>query len=347
MLSHMDILACPACKGRLWLQRSVSNAKELLEGELFCDCGRRYAVLRGVPRLLEDQSPPSPPAQEMVAGEDAGAATAAPERGEIKGSAPGKSCLVCGCHLGSTQVELCRNCSAGLLRQGLNEKVLAGLYEALELRAESNTYTDYTLSDQFAEWLAMNRPKDANILEIGCGGGYLAEAIRRKGFDNLLASDFNGRVVETAVARFPGLQGMVMDSARMAFAAGTLDCVVSVEMVEHLLDPERHFDEVARVLKPGGVYLVRTPNALAASIYYRWAGRYDMAIWHPSTFSSSKLHKSLERRGLAVRHLTPGSLPKSQQEKLPRLLKFLAAFPLHLVPIGLRPSICLVATKRP
>ncbi|QWV95948.1 class I SAM-dependent methyltransferase [Geomonas nitrogeniifigens] len=224
---------------------------------------------------------------------------------------------------------------------------MAQLYEALENRGESNTHTDYTLSDLFVEWLAKNRPKEARILEMGCGGGYLAEAIRREGFHNLLASDFNAGVVETAVARFPALQGVVMDSEVLGLATGSVDCIVSVEMVEHLLDPQQHFHEVARVLKPGGVYLLRTPNYLAASVYYRWSGRYDMGVWHPSTFSSATLQRSLERHGLRVEHLPPRVLPKSQQEKLPKLLKFLARVPLQRVPLALRPSICVAATKVP
>jgi len=348
----VDILACPACKENLALSSLKREGTELLEGVLSCSCGRSFAVTRGIAHLLADTlcdaslssgcpsgaSPPSPVTPPPAATRQQGSRS-----GDCRS---GKSCLVCNCYLGSAvQVELCRSCTAKLLRQGLNKKVLSGLYEALELRAKSNTYTDYTISDQFVEWLAANRGRDARILEIGCGGGYLADTIRREGFENLLASDFNARVVETAVGRFPELQGVVMDSALMAFAAQSLDCIVSVEMVEHLLDPEVHFDEVARVLKPNGVYLLRTPNALAASIYYRMAGRYDMGIWHPTTFSSASLQESLHRRGFEVQHLAPRSLPKSQQGKLPRLLKFLGSIPMHRVPLPLRPSICIVATK--
>lgn len=314
---------------------------------LSCRCGKTFPLVHGIPRLLTEELRPDPAAPEALPLPPEAGAPAASDGVQRKACGAGKSCLVCHCHLGTFgQAELCRKCTAELLERGLDKKTLAGLYDALEQQAVSNTFTDYTISDLFVEWLAKNQSRDARILEIGCGGGYLCDTIWQQGFTDLIASDFNGRVVETAIERFPALQGVVMDSAQMAFAPESLDCVVSVEMVEHLLDPEQHFREVCRVLRPGGSYLLRTPNALAATLYYRWSGRYDMAIWHPSTFACNDLEKQLQRAGFEVDHLVPGSLPKSQVAKLPFLLKFLARVPLRWTPLVLRPSICVVARKR-
>jgi SAM-dependent methyltransferase len=49
----LDWLACPVCRGALALQRAVSDADEIREGELGCTgCGARYPITRGIPRLL-------------------------------------------------------------------------------------------------------------------------------------------------------------------------------------------------------------------------------------------------------------------------------------------------------
>jgi SAM-dependent methyltransferase len=62
----------------------------------------------------------------------------------------------------------------------------------------------------------------------------------------------------------------------LPFKAQTFDVVFSHSVVEHLSDPLRSFREIARVLKPGGVLLLQTPN-----LYY-----YPMVIsrWVPHKF---------------------------------------------------------------
>jgi SAM-dependent methyltransferase len=49
----LDWLACPVCRGALALRRAVPDADEVREGELGCTgCSARYAITRGIPRLL-------------------------------------------------------------------------------------------------------------------------------------------------------------------------------------------------------------------------------------------------------------------------------------------------------
>src|SRR5262245_5855289 len=49
------------------------------------------------------------------------------------------------------------------------------------------------------------------------------------------------------------------DAARLPFGR-SFDSVVSFETIEHVADPERFVAECSRVLRPGGVFLVSTPN---------------------------------------------------------------------------------------
>jgi len=51
---------------------------------------------------------------------------------------------------------------------------------------------------------------------------------------------------------------------RLPFADGTIDCIYSHHVVEHLPDLKNHFADVFRCLKPGGVYRVGGPNADSA-----------------------------------------------------------------------------------
>ncbi len=52
------------------------------------------------------------------------------------------------------------------------------------------------------------------------------------------------------------------DIGSLPFLDGSFDLVTANMVVEHLADPERQFVEIARVLRPGGLLLVHTPNAL-------------------------------------------------------------------------------------
>jgi len=55
-------------------------------------------------------------------------------------------------------------------------------------------------------------------------------------------------------------KAVVFDGKQMPFADASFDACVSNFVLEHVEHPEDHFKEVARVLRPGGVYCLRTPN---------------------------------------------------------------------------------------
>jgi SAM-dependent methyltransferase len=50
------LLACPECGGKLYVQAAHWDGEEVLEGQLTCACGRRYPILRGVPRFVPDDA---------------------------------------------------------------------------------------------------------------------------------------------------------------------------------------------------------------------------------------------------------------------------------------------------
>jgi ubiquinone/menaquinone biosynthesis C-methylase UbiE len=100
-------------------------------------------------------------------------------------------------------------------------------------------------------------------VDLGCGPGYLvlklaqvAPGLRVTGID--LADEM--LVEAEAYARRSGLQDRVAfkkgDAAQIPFPDGSLDLVVSTLSLHHWSDPVGVLDEVARVLRPGGSFLV-------------------------------------------------------------------------------------------
>lgn len=96
------------------------------------------------------------------------------------------------------------------------------------------------------------------VLDLGCGTGYGTAELFAAG-QSVVGFD---RVRPAQRARAGGAHFVRGDLARLPFAAAAFDRVVSFQVVEHLADPGPYLDEMARVLRPGGVALVTTPNRL-------------------------------------------------------------------------------------
>jgi SAM-dependent methyltransferase len=94
-----------------------------------------------------------------------------------------------------------------------------------------------------------------SLLEIGAGPSnetsrFLATVAPVIGLDISPEATANDAVTKT----------LVYDGRRFPFEDGSIDACVSSFVLEHVEHPPEHFAEVARVLRPGGVYVFRAPN---------------------------------------------------------------------------------------
>lgn len=81
------------------------------------------------------------------------------------------------------------------------------------------------------------------LLEVGCSHGEFIDQARGAGFE--------------ARGRMPGAVSLTtLDSS---FVDDSLDVVAAFDMIEHMERPDQFLDQVARVLRPGGVLIVETP----------------------------------------------------------------------------------------
>jgi len=108
------------------------------------------------------------------------------------------------------------------------------------------------------------------VLDVGSGGGFLAEALAVDGF-RLVGVDRSIPSVQEAsrhgasVGVDIGYVGGVGE--RLPFTDGAFDAVVCAEVLEHVHDPERVIHECARVLRTGGTFVYAGPNRTVRS---RW-----------------------------------------------------------------------------
>jgi ubiquinone/menaquinone biosynthesis C-methylase UbiE len=97
---------------------------------------------------------------------------------------------------------------------------------------------------------------NARVLDLGCGRGGIVERLATQG--HWVGIDPDLRSLRTH--RVPTLPRGQALAHRLPFADRTFDLVVSSWVFEHLPDPKAVFDEVARVLRPGGRLVFLTPN---------------------------------------------------------------------------------------
>jgi 2-polyprenyl-6-hydroxyphenyl methylase/3-demethylubiquinone-9 3-methyltransferase len=129
-----------------------------------------------------------------------------------------------------------------------------------------------------------------SLIDIGCGGGLLAEPMRRMGFA-VTAIDASAENIGTARAHAePQRLDIAYRAATVeqleAEGAGPFDVVLTMEVIEHVADAEAFVRACSRLIAPGGMMIVATLNRtlkglllgkFAAEYVLRWvpAGTHD------------------------------------------------------------------------
>jgi 2-polyprenyl-6-hydroxyphenyl methylase/3-demethylubiquinone-9 3-methyltransferase len=104
---------------------------------------------------------------------------------------------------------------------------------------------------------------DKDVLDLGCAGGFMAEAMAARGA-NVIGIDPAADAVEAA-------RRLAISSGRrtphdvgvgeaLPYGAVAFDAVVCVDVLEHVADLHKVLSEAARVLRPGGLFLFDTIN---------------------------------------------------------------------------------------
>ncbi len=150
-----------------------------------------------------------------------------------------------------------------------------------------------------------------SLLDIGCGGGLLAEPMARLGF-SVAGVDASERNVAVAAlhAKDAGLpiQYRSMTAETLARKGAMFDVVLNMEVVEHVGDVKLFLDACSKLVRPGGLMVVATLNRTLKSLALAiWGAEYVLG-WVPAgTHNWSKfvppaqLRATLAHCGLNVR----------------------------------------------
>jgi 2-polyprenyl-6-hydroxyphenyl methylase / 3-demethylubiquinone-9 3-methyltransferase len=138
------------------------------------------------------------------------------------------------------------------------------------------------------------------VLDIGCGGGILADAMARKGAE-VLGIDLAGKALK--VAQLHALEAQTQGVSYREVSAETLaaeqpegfDVVTCMEMLEHVPDPSSVVRACATLVKPGGHVFFSTINRNAKAFVFAIVGaEYILNLLPRGTHEFAKFIKPSE-----------------------------------------------------
>jgi len=149
--------------------------------------------------------------------------------------------------------------------------------------------------------------EEKKILDLGCAGGYSTNQISQAVLGaKLTGIDIDGEFIRFARECYPGFRFLVADAENLPFRGKSFDAVVCTEVIEHLAAPEKMVEEVWRVLKPRGKFIleVDTESFLFRIIWFFWIRIGPGKPWrgsHLTQFSISDLEKLLLGNGFRIK----------------------------------------------
>jgi 2-polyprenyl-3-methyl-5-hydroxy-6-metoxy-1,4-benzoquinol methylase len=110
--------------------------------------------------------------------------------------------------------------------------------------------------------LARDFSRGKDVLDIACGEGYgtalLAQVAR-----SVIGVDIDGPTVSHAATQYirPNLHYVAGDARAIPLATASIDVVISFETLEHFAEQEMFLAELRRVMRPGGLLVISTPDS--------------------------------------------------------------------------------------
>jgi ubiquinone/menaquinone biosynthesis C-methylase UbiE/uncharacterized protein YbaR (Trm112 family) len=143
-------------------------------------------------------------------------------------------------------------------------------------------------------------------LDLGCGDGMHLSWLSQH-IPTLYACDYNLRRL-TRAAAVPGTKQLFMaDVTDLPIEDGAFDVIFFNHVLEHIPDDDKALSEAHRVLKPGGLLILGTPNegALFWQLAYQWQPETLAATDHVHFYTAKSLRAKCEKAGFVIRDVHP------------------------------------------
>jgi ubiquinone/menaquinone biosynthesis C-methylase UbiE len=177
----------------------------------------------------------------------------------------------------------------------------------------------HTSAIEDAKWRHLQQDIGAKMsgraLEVGCGSGHFGALLAQSGF-NVTLLDYSPAGIACAMQSFTTYSGrsrkcyLLGDALALPFSDNSIDLVVSCGVLEHFEEPLAAVKEMARVLKPGGLFyadICPERFSLLRMVELRMPQKKD---WFEIRMTKAAVRKTIEEAGLRVKRLfSAGVLP--------------------------------------
>ncbi|HLF50431.1 MAG TPA: class I SAM-dependent methyltransferase [Methylomirabilota bacterium] len=157
--------------------------------------------------------------------------------------------------------------------------------------ASQNEIVERALAPRLERLRAEAPGRPLRLFDLGCGPGNM---LRRLGpWGRAIGSDFS--LDALAYARSKGLRHLLSsDSTALPLRPASLDCLIALDVLEHIEDDRAALREIARVLRPGGVFLFAVPAFMAL-----WR-HHDVMYGHFRRYGRVEFLAKVRDAGLSV-----------------------------------------------
>lgn len=163
---------------------------------------------------------------------------------------------------------------------------------------ENDFYKTYFVLEESNWWFRVRRnlifylflkykiKKDFKILDFGCGSGFLAGELQKRGYD---ASGVDQSDEAIEFGKNKGIKNLsVYKGNNLNFPVSSFDIVLALDVIEHIENDGHAVQDIERVLKPGGIIIITVPA-------YQWLwGVQDDISHHYRRYTIGSLAKVLE-----------------------------------------------------
>jgi ubiquinone/menaquinone biosynthesis C-methylase UbiE len=179
--------------------------------------------------------------------------------------------------------------------------------------------------DQIILWLkqisSKHKAGKLKALDVGCGIGQYVMASKILGFD-VVGLDISKEAVR--IAKENNLNVIREDMRKLPFKDNSFDIAIAGGSLEHFPETEVALREIARVLKPRGIFIGNVPNRQSIFVLTKLI-QQALGIWkcgYEKSFSKNKLIRIFNKNGLKVIALKPSEWTIGRHAILSKILIF-------------------------
>lgn len=178
-----------------------------------------------------------------------------------------------------------------------SDEEIASWYEKSELTVLKECGTAL-FDNRIFEHLQKNDPrKNLKVLDVGCGAGQFLRWCSKIGHD-VVGAEVSKNIVDQLKEK--GFNVLNKSLQQLSKQEIQYDWVVCIDVIEHLKEPLKALEQLAKLIKPGGQLAIQTPNGNAIAKYGENTYSMHVDIEHLNYFRPKQLINSLKKHGLKL-----------------------------------------------